>query len=267
MATSRRKTIQLIHTATQEQPINKAFLQDTMIAIERVNKAEQRFPSRWYKPSSFTCMRQMYFIRLEQPLDNKLDEYNSVGMSKTGTARHAQIQEVLVKMKELGFDWEYVSVADYVKQKQAQGKCMNLVVKAQHGFETRLFDSVLEMSFMCDGIIRRISTNQYYLFEFKNQASFKYKDKEAPDADHMEQVSAYCTVLDLDDVLFLYEHRDLCHLEAFLVKVTPEMKQHVVDKIMLCEEHVAKLDPPPVVRTSKLCRWCKYENSCKKVGD
>ena len=45
--------------ATKNLPDNKKFLVDVMSAIERYDKISSRKPSRWYKPSSFHCLRNM----------------------------------------------------------------------------------------------------------------------------------------------------------------------------------------------------------------
>jgi hypothetical protein len=166
------------------------------------------------------------------------------------------------------FDWEYVDVADYIAYKQSQGKCLNLEIKGQSGAETHLFDKVLGVSFMCDGIIRRKSTGAYYLFEFKNQVSFKYAGKSGVDAEHYNQVSTYCMELDLDYAFVTYENRDVCELNVpELFHVTEEMKQSVVNKILECESYVERLIIPPKHTTDKPCRWCKYKTECRKAGN
>ena len=129
---------------------------------------------------------------------------------------------------------------------------------------------------MCDGIVRRISTGTDYLFEFKNQISFKYghddKDPSAVtknhvDSAHEDQVCTYCMCLDLEDALVLYENRDNCSLECPEVyHVTQEMKQARVDKILECDSYVELQVPPPMHVDTKPCRWCQYKTACKKAG-
>ena len=254
---------------TQKLPPNKQFLVDVMSAIERKNVLDRRKGSNWYKPSSLHCMRRMYFTRIGADEDVSNTDYKSIGMADTGTRRHEAIQEVLLDMAKLGYDWEYVDVADYVEMKRAQGKCTTLIVKGRVGAETHLFDTALKISFRCDGIIKRISTGEYYLFEFKNQTSFKFRDKTSVDDAHVQQVVCYCTALDLDKAFVLYENRDVCELECPEVfYVTEEMKQRIcVDHILECEGYVERLIPPPKNENAKTCRWCPYRSLCKKVGD
>lgn len=249
-------------------PDNKQFLVDVMSAIERKDKLDRNRGSQWYKPSSLHCMRNMYFTRIGAEQDTSVTEYKSIGMADTGTRRHEAIQDVLVEMLRMGYDWEYVDVADYVAKKQAQGKCKTLVVKEKVGAETKLFDTALKISFRCDGIIRKVSTNEFFLFEFKNQTSFKFRDKETIDEAHIQQVVCYCTALDLDKAFVLYENRDVCELECpELFIVTDEMKQTIcVDHLMECESYVERMIPPPKNEDSKKCRWCQYKTACKKAG-
>lgn len=174
---SRRKIIDLIENSTNNISVNKQFTIDVQSAIARYEQTNARTGSNNYKPSSLRCMRGMYFTRVQAQKDVTAKEYQSIGMADTGTRRHEAIQNVLMNMKLLGYDWEYVDVADYVALKHITGKCENVKVKGKRGVETHLIDETLHVSFMCDGILRRISTNEYFLFEFKNQTSFKYRGK------------------------------------------------------------------------------------------
>ncbi len=264
---SRRRLTNLIRKATQELPVHEAFLSDLRLAIEQVNSRGRRTPSKTYKPSSFVCLRQMYFMRVGQPTDPSKTDYQSVGMADTGSRRHEAIQDVLLQMKELGFDWEYVDVGKYIEEQQAKGNCRDIKVVSKVGAETKLFHTTLHLSFMCDGIIRRISTDEHFLFEFKNQISFKTNFKKDIDAEHKIQVACYCLALNLSEVFVVYENRDLCSLEApTMFTVTEEMKKECVDKILSCESYVDRLIPPPAHEDSKPCKWCSYQLSCRKAG-
>ncbi len=264
-----RRLINLIVNASQDEsiPANKKFLSDLMACIELKDKKSRRRGSNYYKPSSLHCMRNMYFTRTKAPQDSTPTDYNSVGMADTGTRRHEAIQEALLEMKDLGFDWEYVDVADYVQHKQQFGKCKTLVIKGTQGAETHLIDTALNISFRCDGIIRRISTNEYFLFEFKNVVSFKFNqvDEHALKQHHL-QVICYCTALDLDKAFVTYENRDCCLLEVPEVfEVSQEMKDKLVAYIMECEGYVERMIAPPKTSDAKNCRWCPYKSICRRV--
>lgn len=206
-------------------------------------------------------------MRIGETPDASRTEYNAIGMADTGTRRHVAIQDVLEDMESLGYDWKYLDVEEYLKRKWAEGKCLDIEVVGKRGAETKLFHKTLQISFMCDGILERISTGVCYLFEFKNQVSFKYNGKEAVDAEHIDQVSTYCMALDLDEALVLYENRDTCNLECPEVfQVTDEMKMRQINKVLECESYVERLIPPPIQENTKQCRWCQYATACKKAG-
>jgi ferredoxin len=168
----------------------------------------------------------------------------------------------------MGYDWEYIDVAEYVRTLQKDGKCEDVKILETVGAETHLLEEHLHVSFRVDGILRQLSTNEYYLFEFKNQTSFKYRDKKHVDESHINQVVCYCTILELNKALVLYENRDVCELvcpEVF--EVTDEMKKTLcLDKLLTCEEYVRNLTPPPKCDNEKYCKWCDFKRACRKVG-
>lgn len=263
-----RKLLNIINSNKKQLPANKKFLMDIMSCAERIEAEQRRTGSSYYKPSSLHCMRNMYFTRNKAPQDPSPSEYNSIGMADTGTARHEAIQNVLLKMREMGYDWEYVDVGEYIKKKQSFGKCKNIKVKEQCGAETHLIDTVLNLSFRCDGIIRRISTNEYYLFEFKNVVSFKFNQLEDHCLEqHHNQVICYCTALDLDKAFVTYENRDICTLEVpEIFEVTQDMKDWLVGYIQECEWYVERMIAPPKTDDTKHCKWCRYKDICRKVN-
>jgi hypothetical protein len=267
MPKSRRKLSSLIEAALNVQSPNVAFLTDIQRSISMHNQDTHRKSSSWYKPSSFVCLRQMYFMRTEAEEDVSMPDYCLVGMADTGSRRHTAIQGVLLYMTETKADWRYIDVANYVALKQKEGKCKSLSVVGKQGAETKLFDDKLFLSFMCDGVLQRVSTGEYFLFEFKNQISFKAANKKSIDAEHIPQITCYCAELDLSKAIVLYESRDNCELFCPpILEVTESMKQGVADKILLCEGYVSKLTPPPMHTDTKPCRWCKYQSACRKAG-
>lgn len=264
---TRRKILDLINYAYNGIAANRKFVHDVQSAIERIDQAERREASEWYKPSSLVCLRQMYFTRKKAEADITPSEYTAIGMADTGTRRHEAIQEVLIKMTKYGYSWKYLDVDEYVARKQSEGKCLSIQIKGRCGAETHLFDTNLKTSFRCDGIVENTQTNDFFLFEFKNQISFKTFDKNRVDAEHLNQVTCYCLSLDLDKALVLYENRDNCTLDCpEVLEVTEEMKKKIKDKIITCEKYVELGVIPPRHDTEKPCRWCKYKTMCRRAG-
>lgn len=265
---SRKGLINAIIESNVDKSVNKIFESDVMRAIEKTDKINSHKPSKWYKPSYLNCLRQMYFMRTEAEIDDTVNVYNSISMADTGTRRHVAIQNILKQMKDLGYDWEYINVADYIDMQHEVGKCSHIKVVGEFGAETKLFDSAYGVSFMCDGIIRRISTDEYYLFEFKNQVSFKSKTKDNVDKEHFNQVIAYCAELDLNKALVLYENRDTCTLQCPVVFVVDTaMKLAYYTRLLECDSYVERIKVPPKTKDSKICTWCSYKLECRKAGN
>ena len=263
----RKSIVSLIQSSTEKQSINERFTMDVKSAIIKYDILHSREGSNNYKPSSMNCMRNMYFTRIKCPRDESVVDYQMIGMADTGTRRHEAIQTILLNMESMGYDWKYIDVESYVLDKQKEAKCKDLVILEKFGAETHLLDTNLHVSFRVDGIVQRLSTGEYYLFEFKNQTSFKYRDKIRVDDAHMNQVVCYCTLLDLDKALVLYENRDICELTCpQLLEVTDQMKQDMcINKLIECEEYVRKLIPPPKCEDEKYCKWCDYKHTCAKL--
>lgn len=264
-----RRFINLVKDSSNSLPDNKKFANDIKRCIETIESKKGYKGSNYYKPSSLNCMRQMYFIRTEAEQDISNPDYQMVGMADTGTHRHEFIQDVLCQMKILGFDWEYVKVCDYLYFKKQEGKCTNLRITGTKGYETHLVDDDLKLSFMCDGIIKKVSTNEYFLFEFKNVTNFKFnkilQNKKALEQ-HMQQVTCYCNSLDLDKVFLTYEDRNLCDIEVpEIVEIDVNAKQKIEQYLRDCEEFVTKKEVPPKTSEKNNCNYCQYKEMCRKV--
>lgn len=248
---------------------NEAFLSALQSAIVGHREASTHSPSNKYSPSGLSCMRQMWYKRRGFPQSATLDSYMDVSMASTGTLRHEAIQEALLWMNQHSRRFLYIDVAEYVKKKQEQGKCLQLAVTGTHGAETALYDKERHISFRCDGIIYDALDKHFYLFEFKNQISYKAVDKAEVDVDHYAQVFCYCDELHLEDAFVVYENRDSGQLyipEVF--HVTEYNKQTIREKIDKCE-HMAVagiLPERPKDISPKHCQWCRYRRQCAADG-
>lgn len=251
----------------QVDKVSEEFLFDVQEAIAKKDHYSQRTPSKTYKPSCLGCSRMMYYMRKGYKQDEKIGDYQGIGMADTGTRRHVAIQEVLEQMNAMGMPWEYIDVADYVDRKHKEGKILNTQVTGNRGHETHLIDNDLHVSCMCDGIVRNISTNHYYLFEFKNQISFKAQYRDSIDKSHYKQIIAYSTLLDLEDVIMLYENRDTCELKCPPVyHVSEKDKSDFVDRLRKIEVMYENSMVPQAEKNSGMCKWCNYSDQCKRDG-
>lgn len=257
---SMKNVFKLIDIANNELPIEQQFLNDLKASIEKAAAKNARKPSQTYKPSGMNCVRQMVY----QILGVEPSPYNSTyqleGICESGTDRHVRIQEAIENIKNvLNVDCEYINVADFVKQRNLE----DLEIVGQSGMETKLFHKKLNMSFMCDGIIKY--KTKYFIFEFKTEMSTKFYRRNDVDESHYNQATAYSLAFGIDNVLFVYENRDTLDKKAYIRNVTKEMKEELVGKIEYCDSYVKKLKAPPKPQDvlKKTCSYCPYKEKCE----
>lgn len=252
--------LNLVDAATEELPIESQFLNDLKASIELSDNKQKRKPSMSYKPSSLHCIRNMYFQITGAELEGDRASSELIGICESGTDRHDRIQRACMAMKENNIDCEYVNVGEFVKARGLN----DIEVVSQNGNETKLFNKVLNISFLCDGIIRY--KGKYYILEIKTETSNKFWDRKDVNPDHILQGTAYSVNLGLDNVLFLYECRDNCSKKAFMLHVTDKMKQDLVGKITECDGYVERMICPPKPEdvSRKACAYCNYAELCKR---
>lgn len=251
----------LIDIANNEVPIEQQFLNDLKTSIEKYAEQNSRKPSQTYKPSSMNCVRQMTYQVLGIEPNSNNTSYQLEGICESGTDRHIRIQEAIEKIHDvLGVDCEYINVADFVRQRQIK----DLTIVGQSGMETKLYHKKLNMSFMCDGIIRY--KGKYFIFEFKTEMSRKFYDRKDVDPSHYNQATAYSLAFGINRVLFVYENRDTLDKKAYIREVTDDMRKELIDRIECCNEYVKKKKAPPKPKDvlKKTCTYCQYRNQCEK---
>lgn len=246
-------------TSTPEQ----LFLDDLRRSIEMTNDKSEREPSKTYKPSSMTCIRNMYYQVTGHERDPQTSNYTLVGICNSGTDIHERVQKYVADMTNNGFDCEYVNVADYVKQRGLD----YLEVVSQQGMETKLYNKNLNMSFLCDGIIRY--KGKYYILEIKTESSYKWQSRKGVDPKHYEQGTAYSLVFQIEGVIFLYISRDILEMKTFMFIPTDEMKNKLVNKILECDSYVEKGTVPPKPKDvpKSSCEYCQFRLSCRSELD
>lgn len=255
-----KNVMRLLNDANTDVPVEKSFLNDLKRSIELTTEKNARKPSLTYKPSSMNCARQMVYQVLGKDATDTKANYCSVGIVNSGSDIHERIQGYIDKMKDNGIDCEYVDVADFIKSRDI----VDVEVKGKSGVETKLYDVSLNMSFMCDGIIRY--KGKYYILEIKTETSNKFWQRSGVDPAHHNQATAYSVALHLDEVMFVYISRDTLDLKSYLFKVTPEMKAILVGLIEYCDSYAKKFLIPPKPETvdRKTCNYCGYKELCKR---
>lgn len=259
--------IRLINEAKQTLPAEVDFLNDLKRSIELTATKNKRVGSKSYKPSSMNCIRQMYYMVTGAEQDLANETYTGIGICNSGTDIHQRIQQSVLDMKENGIDCEYINVADYVRSRNLDYLSITKEPDFEHGdYETKLYNKALNMSFLCDGIIRYKGI--YYILELKTENTNKFWTREGVDPSHYNQGTAYSLSLQIPDVLFVYINRDVLDMKSFMFVPTDEMKTDLVGKIMNCDECVKAGIPPvkPEDVAKKTCEYCNYRTQCRKDG-
>ena len=263
MRSSLKNVMRLIDAAKETLPVEQSFLNDLKRSIEMTaDKGGDRLPSKTYKPSGMNCIRASYYQIMGVKPDDSSSSYTLVGICNSGTDIHVRIQTAVEQMKDNGIDCEYIDVAEFVKSRNLD--YLNIVSK--NGMETKLYHKTLNISFMCDGIIRY--KGKYYILELKTENSYKFMNRVGVDPSHYNQGTAYSLAFGLDDVLFVYISRDILDMKAFMFHVTDEMKQNLVGYIEECDGYVKRMVAPPKSEKEKkkACSYCMYKNQCKRDG-
>jgi len=259
---SLKNVCRLIKTAREALPPEQDFLTDLKRSIEMTDEKNSRLPSKTYKPSGMNCIRASYYQISGVEPDKTSSNYTIIGICNSGTDIHVRIQTAVEQMRENGMDCEYVDVAEYVRQRNLD----YLDIVSKNGMETKLYHKKLNMSFMCDGIIKY--KNHYYILELKTENSYKFANRKDVDPSHYNQGIAYSLAFGIDQVLFVYISRDVLDMKAFMFNVTGEMKEGLVGYITDCDGYVdRKITPPkPENVSKKACSYCAYKTQCNKDG-
>ena len=258
---SLKSVLRLIDDVKEELPIEQSFLNELNRTTELENDKNVRLPSKTYKPSSMNCIRNMYYQVTGHTQDPSNSDYSLVGICDSGTDIHERTQKIVAKMRDNGFDCDYVDVADFVTSRGLD--YLEIVGRNAGGTETKLQHKKLNMSFLCDGIIRY--RGKYYILELKTEANFKWQSRKGVDPKHYAQGTAYSIAFGIPDVIFVYINRDILTRKAFKFTPTDEMKEEMLGKITECDSYVNDGIVPekPLDLPKGTCSYCAYYSSCK----
>lgn len=265
---SLKNIFNLIDTAKAELPPEQSFLNDLKRSIELTDEKNARPGSKTYKPSGMNCIRQSYYVITGAETDEANSSSALIGICESGTDRHERIQQAVLNMRNNDVECEYINVADFVRNRGLT-EYLDIVKEPdfENGeFETKLYHKTLNMSFLCDGIIKY--HNHYYILEIKTESSSKFFQRKDVDPFHYHQAIAYSIAFGINEVLFIYECRDNCDKKAFMYHVTDDMKQELLSYIEECDSYIKKLKVPPKPEdvAKKTCNYCQYKGRCNKDG-
>lgn len=262
---SLKNVARLIEQAKVELPVEQSFVQDLKRSIEMTDAKNAREPSKTYKPSGMNCIRASYYQVSGYPCKKESGGYNLIAICETGTDRHERIQAAVNAMKDNGIPCEYVNVANFVKNRGLDYLDIVKQPDFENGeFETKLFHKTLNISFLCDGIVKY--KDHYYIVEFKTEGSNKFFARQGVDPSHYHQATTYSLALGLPEVLFVYISRDTLDMKCYLYRPTDEAKHGIVAYIEECDGYIKrKIAPPkPADVPKKTCAYCQYVEQCRK---
>lgn len=259
---SLKNVMRLIEVANTDVPVEQQFLNDLKRSIELDADKDSKLPSKTYKPSGMNCIRASYYQITGKEPDKTSSNYTLIGICNSGTDTHVRIQTAINGMRENGIDCDYINVAKFVKDRELD----YLQIVSQNGMETKLYHKKLNMSFMCDGIIRY--KNHYYILELKTESTYKFMNRQGVDSSHYNQATAYSLAFGLDEVLFVYINRDTFDMKSYIFNVSGDMKENLIGYIEECDSYVKRLVAPPKPEdvSKKACSYCIYKTQCKKDG-
>lgn len=264
---SLKSVMRLVEASQKTVPAEQDFLNDLIRSIELTDAKNRRKGSASYKPSSMHCIRQMYYIRTGMEPEEGGSSYSMVGICNSGTDIHQRIQQAVLDMASNGIDCEYVNVADYVRSRELSYLDIVKEPDFEHGdYETKLYHKDLNLSFLCDGIIRY--KGKYYILELKTESANKFWQRDGVDVNHYNQGTCYSLSFGIDEVLFVYISRDTFGMKSFIFKPTDDMKYNIVGLIENCEGYVKRQTAPPKPKDveRKTCEWCAFKTQCRKDG-
>lgn len=245
----------------EERPVEEAFLSDLKRSIEITEESTWGdLPSPTFKPSSMQCKRNSYYQITGAHTDKGQASFNMVGICNSGSDIHVRIQTAIMGMQKNGMECEWVDVEKFIKQRELN----DLVIRSKTDTETKLYNKLYNISFMCDGIIKY--KNKYFIVELKTETANKWYSRSGVDPKHYNQAIAYSLSFSLNDVLFVYISRDMLDMKCYHYEVTDEMRKELVDYMSDVNEYVDIMSPPPKIDAKRICQYCNYSEQCKKDG-
>lgn len=253
----------MVHKANKDKTPAEEFLYMLNAAAVKLSQNDSEYKSGVYRPSSLGgCLRNQYYQVEGQPQDSNFEvSADLVGILQSGTDRHERIQNTVKEMQSVNMPVEWIDPKDWVDRKKPYGTKFY----RYEGNEARFINTTLNLFFKCDGIIR--FKNKVYILEIKTEASFKHRGRVSPVPKHIVQASAYGLALGIDNIMFLYENRDVLGKRPFAHAVTEKTKSDIIEEIETVETYRKLKKIPPMTTDEKNCTYCDFKNICKQTGE
>ena len=227
-------------------------------ATKQILEEETRQPSMTFAPSSIRCKRISWFRLRGVAPEQEVEVDRSFNFTaKIGTACHRIIQEQLAE--QLGDDW--LDVEEYLNSMERPYK----YTCTKSGMETNVEIEEPAIKFSPDGLLR--FKDKIYLLEIKTSEYGSFNELEAPKPHHIDQIKCYATLLNVKDVLVLYQDRQYGGMKCYELHISAGDMQMVWDMFKEVQDCVKNNIPP--ARLPKGDKWCspsrcRYFNKCKE---
>ena len=201
------------HTMKFDSAASAEFIELYENIIDKEIKAQaDHVKHQTFAPSQMRCDRISWFrLRGVQPDKIKTPDRTLDFSAKVGTACHQIIQERLSASPEI----KWLDVDKYL---ESHGLPYDYYVETV-GYEQQIeVRKPYPIRFACDGLIE--FKGKTYLLEIKTSEFSSFQDLVAPKPKHMDQIRCYATLLDISNVLVLYQDRTYGGLKCFEVLVS-----------------------------------------------
>lgn len=251
------------HIAKFNSAVSADFLSNYEEFTKEKVKAKANEPShQTFAGSAFRCDRKSWFrIRGVQPDSIKEPDMTLNFSADIGTACHRIIQTNL--KEQLGDDW--LSVSDYLFSLQPDYDF--IVDSTADDLECRIEIKDPPIMFACDGLIR--FNDKIYLLEIKTSEFNSWNEMTDPKPQHIDQVKCYATLLNVPNVLFLYQDRQYGGFKCYEFHVTDADMFKIKNRFKYVMDMVRKnLAPEALPKDDTWCNssMCPYFEKCKEYG-
>ena len=169
-------------------------------------------------------------------------------------------------IKDLGEDW--ITVQQWVDCNSDFFKDYDMTLDTSRGNETLIeLRKPFPVRFACDGIIR--FQNKVRLLEIKTSEYNSWNDLTEPKPKHLDQIKCYATLLNIPDVLFLYQERNYGECKCFEITVSESEQASLKERMTRVMELVeANIAPEGLPVGDDWCSpsMCPYHAKCKEWG-
>lgn len=230
------------------------------IIESEIQKDSMQVKHRTFAPSMFRCDRVNWFrLRGTQPDVIQVPDKALDFTAKIGTACHHIIQSRLSEY--LGADW--LDVAEWLETHRPS----STYTVEKSGYETLVEFQDPPVRFACDGLIR--FNGKVYLLEIKSSEYTSFDNLTGPKEKHIDQVKCYASLLNVQDVLFMYIDRQYGGVKCFEMHINELQMKQVRDRMARVMELVeANIAPDGLPKGDPDCssNMCPYFKVCKQWG-